>query len=76
MVHFRRSERIDRQIVREMIEKQTPKVMQSLPDGGTGWRVHYVLFSRVRVTPAALTELQRFDSISVDLGMLDKDLTT
>jgi AAA+ ATPase superfamily predicted ATPase len=70
------SERIDRQIVREMIEKKTPKVMQSLPDGGTGWRVHYVIFSRGGVTPAALTELQRFEGISVDLGMLDKDLTT
>jgi AAA+ ATPase superfamily predicted ATPase len=70
------SDRTDRQIVREMIEKKTPKVMQSLPDGATGWRVHYVIFSRGGVTPAALTELQRFDGISVDLGMLDKDLTT
>lgn len=70
------SERIDRQIVREMIEKKTPKVMQSLPDGGIGWRVHYVIFSRGGVTPAALAELQRFDGISVDLRMLDKDRTT
>jgi hypothetical protein len=70
------SERIDRQIVRELIEKKTPKVIQSLPDSGTGWRVHYVFFSRGGVTPAALTELERFDGISVDLGMLDNDLTT
>jgi hypothetical protein len=51
-------------------------VMQSLPDGGTGWRAHYIIFSRGGVTPAALTELQRFDGISVDLGRLDEDLTT
>jgi hypothetical protein len=70
------SERIDRQIVRELIQKKTPKVMQSLPNGGNGWRVHYALFSRGGVTSAALTELQRFDGVSVDLGRLDKDLTT
>lgn len=68
------SDGIDRQIVREIIEKKTPKVLQNLPDGGTGWRVHYAIFSRRGVTPAAKAELQRFDGISVDLGMLDKDL--
>jgi hypothetical protein len=50
--------------------------MQGLPDGGIGWRVHYVIFSRGGVTAAALTELQRVDRMSVDLGILDKDLTT
>ena len=70
------SERIDRQIVRDMIEKKAPKVIQGLPDSGAGWRMHYVIFSRGGVTPAALTELQRLDGISVDLGMLDKDLRT
>jgi hypothetical protein len=70
------SERIDRQIVHDMIEKKTPKVMQSLPEDWAGWRVHYVLFSRGGVKSAALTELQRFNGVSVDLRMLDKDLTT
>jgi AAA+ ATPase superfamily predicted ATPase len=68
------SDGIDRQIVRELIEQKTPKVMRGLPDGGVGWRVHYAIFSRGGVTPAALAELHKFDGISVDLGMLDKDL--
>lgn len=68
------SDGIDRQIVRELIEQKTPKVMKGLPDGGVGWSVHYAIFSRGGVTPAALAELRKFDGISVDLGMLDKYL--
>jgi AAA+ ATPase superfamily predicted ATPase len=64
----------DRQIVRGLIEQKTPKVMKGLPDGGVGWSVHYAIFSRGGVTPAALAELRKFDGISVDLGMLDKYL--
>jgi AAA+ ATPase superfamily predicted ATPase len=67
---------IDRQIVRELIEQKMPKVMASLPDGGTDWQVHYAIFSRGGVTQAALAELQRYGGISVDVEMLDKDLTT
>jgi hypothetical protein len=48
--------------------------MKGLPDGGVGWSVHYAIFSRGGVTPAALAELRKFDGISVDLGMLDKYL--
>lgn len=70
------SERVVRQVVRELIEKKTPKVMQSLPDGGTSLRVHFVLLSRGGVKSTALTELQRFDGASVDLQILDKDLIT
>lgn len=68
------SDGIDRQIVRELIEQKTPKVMKGLPGGGVGWSVHYAIFSRGGVTPAALAELRKFDGISVDLGMLDKYL--
>ena len=67
---------IDRQIVRELIEQKMPKVMAGLPDGGTGWRVHYAIFSRGGVTRAAFAELQKYGGISVDVEMLDKDLTT
>lgn len=67
---------IDRQIVRELIEQKMPKVMAGLPDGGTDWRVHYAIFSRGGVTQAAVAELQKHGGISVDVEMLDKDLTT
>lgn len=67
---------IDRQIVRELIEQKKPKVMAGLPDGGDSWHVHYVIFARGGVTPAALTELQKFGGIAVDLGMLESDLSS
>jgi uncharacterized protein len=66
---------IDRQIVRELIEQKKPKVMTALPDGGEGWRVHYAIFARGGITPAALAELQNFGRIAVDLGMLERDLS-
>ena len=67
---------IDRQIVRELIEQKMPKVMARLPDGGTGWRVHYAIFSRGGVTQAAFAELQKYGGISVNVEMLDEDLAT
>jgi len=67
---------IDRQIVRELIEQKKPKVMAALPDGGDGWRVHYVIFARSGFTLAALAELQKFGGTAVDLGMLERDLST
>lgn len=65
---------IDRQIVRELLEHKTPKVVAALPDGGDGWRIHYALFARGNFTPAALAELQKCGGMAVDLGMLDRDL--
>jgi hypothetical protein len=65
---------IDRQIVRELIEKKTPKILAALPDGGTSWHVHYAIFARVGITPAAIVEMQKFGGLMVDLGVLDRDL--
>ena len=65
---------IDRQVVRELIEQKKPKVMKGLPDSGDSWRVHYAIFSRGGMTPAALVELQKFGGIMVDLTQLDRDL--
>jgi hypothetical protein len=67
---------IDRQIVRELIEQKKPRAMAALPDGGDGWRVHYVIFARSGFTSAARVELQKFGGIAVDLGMLERDLST
>jgi len=67
---------IDRQIVRELIEQKKPKVMAALPDGGDGWRVHYAIFARSGFTLAALAELKKFGVTAVDLGMLERDLST
>ncbi len=66
---------VDRQIVRELIEQKAPKALAGLPGGGAGWRVHYAIFSRGGVTPAALAELRTVGGLSVDIGMLDRDLS-
>jgi hypothetical protein len=67
-------DRVDRQIVRELIEQKSPRAMAALPEGGAGWRVHYAIFSRRGATPAALAELERLGGISVDLERLDDEL--
>jgi AAA+ ATPase superfamily predicted ATPase len=67
---------IDRQVIRELIEQKKPKVMAGLPDGGDGWRVHYVIFARGGATPAAFTEFQKFGGIAVDLSRLESNLAS
>ena len=67
---------IDRQIVRELVEQKKPKLMVGLPDGGDGWHVHYAIFTRGGITQAALTELQKFGGMAVDLGMMERDLSS
>lgn len=65
---------VDRQSVRELIEKKTPRVLASLPEEGAGWRVHYAIFARSKVTAAAQAELQKVGGFAVDLQRLDQSL--
>ena len=64
---------IDRQIVRELAEQKAPKILAALPDGGENWRVHYAIFTRAEVTPAARAEMQKLGGITVNLEMLDTE---
>ncbi len=66
---------IDRQIVRELIESKTPKVLDSLPEGGQGWQVSYAIFARGGITPAARAEMKKYNGIVLDLEQLDRDLS-
>lgn len=63
---------IDRQIVRELTEQKTPKILATLPDGGNAWHVHHAVFTRRGFTPAARAEVERVSGIAVDLEMLDR----
>lgn len=45
---------LGRKVVRELIERKTPRLLADLPEGGAGWRVHYAFFARSEFTPAAL----------------------
>ena len=64
---------VDRKVVRELIAK-APRVLADLPKAGANWRVHYALFARTEVTPAAEKELAEQGGIVVDLVRLYHDL--
>ena len=64
-------DRVDRQVVLELVGNKTPLVLKDLPDEGEGWKVHYALFGRSGFTPAARTEMQKVEGIVVDLKMID-----
>ena len=65
--------RVDRQIVRDLIDHKGPLLRRELPDGDT-WQFHYAVFSRAGLTPAAAAELQAHDGLDVDLARLDAEL--
>lgn len=65
---------INQQIVRELIEEKTPKVLADLPGKPESWRVHYVLFSRKEVTSAAAKKIQQVNGQIVGLIDLERDL--
>jgi AAA+ ATPase superfamily predicted ATPase len=59
------TDRVDRQIVRELIETKTPLVLKDLPSEGVGWEVHYALFARSGHSPAAIEQLQKVGGLAV-----------
>lgn len=67
-------ERVDRQVVRELIEAKGPIVRSELPDKGVGWTLHYALFARAGFTDAALNELNTRGGLAIDLSQLDAGL--
>jgi AAA+ ATPase superfamily predicted ATPase len=44
---------VDRQTVRDLLERTVPLTLADLPAGGAGWNVYPALFARVGATPAA-----------------------
>jgi hypothetical protein len=63
-----------REVVTELIQAKTPKVLAELPDKGVGWTVHYALFSRHSFTPAARQEAGRHQTILRTLEQLEAEL--
>jgi hypothetical protein len=66
--------KVNRQIVRELIEQKGPKVRQELRDG-EDWSFHYSIFTRASFTAAAAAELNARQGLLVDLPMLDEVLS-
>jgi AAA+ ATPase superfamily predicted ATPase len=65
---------VDRQTVRDLIERTIPLTLADLPDGGTGWQVYPALFARAGATRAARETLTVAGGILVDLPTLFADL--
>ena len=65
---------VDRQTVRDLIERTVPLTLADLPDKGVGWLVYPALFARVEATPAARKALTDAGGIAVDLPTLFDDL--
>jgi AAA+ ATPase superfamily predicted ATPase len=68
------ADRVDRPIVRELLDVKTPLALHSLPEEGAGWKVHHALFARTGFTPAARREAEQAGVLLVDLKQLDEDL--
>jgi len=65
---------VKRDVIRELIETKTPKVLQTLPEGSQGWQVYYAFFARAGFTDAARAEAEAHGATLVDLARLDTDL--
>jgi hypothetical protein len=64
---------IGRDVIGDLIEKKTPRVLKDLPDSGEGWDVYYAFFARIGFTDAARAEAKAHDAWLVDLATLDRD---
>jgi len=65
------TDKIDRQVARELIDKKTSLMLLDLPQMGQGWKVHHVLFGRQGFTEAAKTEMKKAGGLCVDLKQID-----
>ncbi|HEU5099382.1 MAG TPA: ATP-binding protein [Roseiflexaceae bacterium] len=65
---------VDRQTVRDLLDRTVPLTVADLPDHGAGWRVYPALFARAGATPAARKTLEAAGGMLIDLRMLFEDL--
>ena len=65
---------MDRQAVRDLLERTIPLTVADLPDKGAGWQVTPALFARAGATPAARATLEAAGGIVTDLSTLFADL--
>jgi AAA+ ATPase superfamily predicted ATPase len=68
------SEVVDRQIVRDLVERTGPLVLRELPEEGRDWRIQYACFARSGLTAPAQSYLREHQGIAVDLEQLERGL--
>jgi AAA+ ATPase superfamily predicted ATPase len=65
---------VAREVVQELGTTKLPRLLKDLPEAGEGWKVHTVVFSRARFTPAAQELAKANKTMLVDLTQLDRGL--
>jgi AAA+ ATPase superfamily predicted ATPase len=65
---------VNKQVVRDLLDRTVPLTVADLPDGGAGWQVAPALFARAGATPAARAALEEAGGMVVDLGRVFEDL--
>ncbi|MDP3045911.1 MAG: ATP-binding protein [Chloroflexota bacterium] len=58
-------------VLRDLVDDKTPRLLTALPDGGAGWRVHHVLFARAGFTEATVQAATQAGARLVDLAEMD-----
>jgi hypothetical protein len=49
---------VGRSVVRELVDRKTPKLLPSLVDSGAGWTVYYAFLARAGFAEAARQEAE------------------
>ena len=58
-------------VLRDLVDDKTPRLLATLPDGGSGWRVHHALFARAGFTEATVQAATQAGARLVDLAEMD-----
>jgi len=66
---------VGRDVVRELLEDKTPRVLKDLPDSGSGWQIHHTLFARAGFSEAALAMAGPAKVALIDLETLAAGLS-
>ena len=70
-----RAEPVAKKVIEELINIKTPKVLKTLPEGGGGWTIGYLFFSRSGFNDAAQESAEKHGAQLIDLAVLDGALT-
>jgi len=66
---------IDRQVMRELVEKKMPKVLRDMSIADEEWSVHYAFFARRGFTDAARAYAKSHNAMLIDLPYLEAGLS-
>jgi hypothetical protein len=66
---------VDRMVLRDLLERKTPRLLKLLPDSGGGWQVHHALFARTGFSEPVRTEAAAHNVQLIDLAQIDADLS-